>query len=65
MKANELKERSLEDLIALEKELRGQFFENRFKNFTNRLDDTSLIKKTKRDIARVKTLIAAKSKAEG
>ena len=29
----------------------------RFKNFTNRLDDTSTINKTKRDLARVKTLL--------
>jgi large subunit ribosomal protein L29 len=61
MKAKELKERSLEDLQGLEKELYGQLFEHRFKNFTNRLDDTSLIRKTKREIARVKTLVAQKS----
>ena len=60
MKAKDLKERSTEDLVALEKELRGQFFEHRLKNFTNRLDDTSLIRKTKRDIARVKTVLRQK-----
>ena len=63
MKATELRERTLEDLQNLEKQLRTQLFENRFKNHTNRLDDTSLLPKTKRDIARVKTLIAQKAKA--
>jgi large subunit ribosomal protein L29 len=64
MKAKDLKDRSVDDLSALEKELQGQFFENRLKNFTNRLDDTSLIRKTKRDIARVKTVLAQKSNAK-
>lgn len=64
MKAKDLKDRSVDDLSALEKELQGQFFESRLKNFTNRLDDTSLIRKTKRDIARVKTLLAQKSNAK-
>ncbi len=64
MKAKDLKDRSVDDLSALEKELQGQFFESRLKNFTNRLDDTSLIRKTKRDIARVKTVLAQKSNAK-
>ena len=64
MKAKDLKDRPVDDLSALEKELQGQFFESRLKNFTNRLDDTSLIRKTKRDIARVKTLLAQKSNAK-
>jgi large subunit ribosomal protein L29 len=62
MKASELRERSLEDLQSLEKDLAKQLFDHRFKNHTNRLDDTSLLPKTKRDIARVKTLIAQKAK---
>ena len=57
MKAKDLRERSLEDLKELEKSLSGDTFQNRFKNFTNRLDDTSQINKTRRDLARVKTLV--------
>lgn len=63
MKAKDLKERSLEDLKELEKSLRKDFFQNRLKNFTNRLDDTSSIKKTRKDLARVITLINEKSTA--
>ena len=61
MKAKDLRERSVEDLRELEKSLQRDTFNNRFKNFTNRLDDTSLINKTKRDLARVKTVLAQKA----
>lgn len=57
MKAKDLRERSVEDLRELEKSLTRETFTNRFKNFTNRLDDTSVIGKTKRDLARVKTIL--------
>ena len=57
MKAKDLRERSLDDLKELEKSLAKDTFTVRFKNFTNRLDDTSTIAKTKRDLARVKTLL--------
>lgn len=57
MKAKDLRERSSEDLKELEKSLAKDTFTARFKNFTNRLDDTSTINKTKRDLARVKTLL--------
>jgi large subunit ribosomal protein L29 len=57
LKASDLHERTIEDLHELEKTLAHDVFQNRFKNFTNRLDDTSLIKKAKRDLARVKTVL--------
>ena len=43
MKAKDLRERSVEDLRELEKSLAKDLFANRFKNFTNRLDDTSAL----------------------
>jgi large subunit ribosomal protein L29 len=57
MKSKDLRERSVEDLRDLEKSLAKDTFTHRFKNFTNRLDDTSIINKTKRDLARVKTIL--------
>lgn len=57
MKAKDLRERSPEDLRDLEKSLASDRFQARFKNFTNRLDDTSTIKKARRDVARVKTVL--------
>ncbi len=62
MKSQDLRERSVEDLRELEKSLAKDLFQNRFKNFTNRLDDTSSIKKTRRDLARVKTLLVQHKK---
>jgi large subunit ribosomal protein L29 len=57
MKAADLREKSVEDLRELEKTLARDVFQSRIKNFTNRLDDTSAIRKTKRDLARVITLL--------
>jgi large subunit ribosomal protein L29 len=65
MKAKEIAERETEDLATLEKELRRQLFEYRLKNHTNSLDDTSLSRKTRRDIARVKTILAQRAKSTG
>ncbi len=57
MKASDLREKSAEDLRELQKTLAHDVFESRLKNFTNRLDDTSAIRKTRRDLARVITLL--------
>jgi large subunit ribosomal protein L29 len=57
MKASDLREKSGDDLRELEKSLVRDVFQNRLKNFTNRLDDTSAMRKTKRDLARVITLL--------
>jgi large subunit ribosomal protein L29 len=60
MKAADLREKSQEDLHELQKTLTRDVFQNRLKNFTNRLDDTSAIRKTRRDLARVITVLREK-----
>ena len=62
MKARDLRDRSTEDLAELERSLTGERFQNKFKNFTNRLDDTSVIRKQKRDLARVKLILTERSR---
>ena len=57
MKASDLREKSIEDLKELGRSRASDVFQNRLKNFTNRLDDTSAIRKSKRDHARVITLL--------
>jgi large subunit ribosomal protein L29 len=57
MKAKDMREKSLEDLREMEKSLAHDAFQSKLKNFTNRLDDTSQIRKLRRDVARVKTLL--------
>ena len=68
MKAKDLRDRTTEELNELAKTLVAEAFQARFKNFTNRLDDTSSLRKTRKDIARVRTILAeraAKAGAEG
>ncbi len=47
-----------EELVAAKKEL----FNLRFQNATNQLDNTSRIKEVRRNIARIQTVIAQKTK---
>ena len=64
MKAKDLRDRTTEHLQELEKSLQGDVFQARFKNFTNRLNDTATIRKTRRDLARVKTVLTQRQQAE-
>lgn len=64
MKAKDLRERTTEHLRELEKQLASEVFQARFKNFTNRLNDTSSITKARRDLARVKTILTERAAAE-
>jgi large subunit ribosomal protein L29 len=61
MKAKDLRERTTDHLKELEKQLTGDVFQARFKNFTNRLNDTAAIRKTRRDLARIKTILTQRS----
>ena len=63
MKYTELVEKSLQELEGLLKEKKVELFELRMKLKTMQLQDTSQIRKTRKDIARIKTAIAQK-KAE-
>jgi large subunit ribosomal protein L29 len=63
MKAADLREKSVEDLTELQKSLVHDAFQNRLKNFTNRLDDTSAIRKSRRDLARVITILHQRASA--
>jgi large subunit ribosomal protein L29 len=63
--SKDLREKSLEDLRELEKTKGKELFDVRFKNFTNRLDDTSLINKGKRELARIKTILLQRTTGVG
>ena len=58
MDIQELRECTVERLEELEKTLRRQIFEARIKNYTNQLDDTASIRRARRDLARVKTVMS-------
>jgi len=57
MKAKELRELSGEELQDKEKELSRELFNLRFQKATGQLGNTSTIPKTKRSLARVKTVL--------
>ncbi|MDF1761851.1 MAG: 50S ribosomal protein L29 [Oleibacter sp.] len=61
MKASELKEKSVAELQSQLEELLGEQFKLRMGKATNQLGQTHLIRETRRDIARVKTVLASKA----
>ncbi len=63
MKAAEMREKTQEELTELEASLRRQIWKVRFDNLSNQLDDTSSIRKLRRDLARVKTLLTQRTRA--
>ncbi len=64
MKYTEIIEKSLQELEGLLREKKLELFELRMKLKTMQLQDTSQIRKTRKDIARIKTAIAQKKRAE-
>jgi len=63
MKAKELRDRSESDLVDLSRQLERELFGHRMKNQTGQLDDTSLLQKTRRDLARI-ALVRSERKAK-
>jgi large subunit ribosomal protein L29 len=60
MKPGELKDLSLDELIAKSSELRGEFFNAQVKKATGQLENTAKLKLLRRDIARVETVLREK-----
>jgi len=58
----ELRECNAERLQEIEKQIRREIFDARLKNYTNQLDDTASIRRARRNLARVKTLLTEKAK---
>ncbi len=65
MKAKDLRERSTEDLRTLAHTLRQDLFSYRMKNATSRLDDTSLLAKTRKDVARIELVLTERARGQG
>ena len=60
MEANELRDKSVEELKAQLRDLYKDQFNNRMQSATGQLGQVHLLKAVRRDIARVKTIIAEK-----
>lgn len=63
MKAKELRNKTFEELRKLEQELRKKLQELRIAKFLKKLDKPHLLKLTKKDLARVLTIINEKKRA--
>jgi len=63
MKASEFRELSVEELEVKQKELAEALFNLKFQHATGQLDNTAQLKRTRRDIARVKTVLGEKRRA--
>ncbi len=61
MKASELREMTIDELVQQETELKRKLFNLRFQRASGELDNTAELKKTRRDIARVMTVIGQRS----
>jgi large subunit ribosomal protein L29 len=64
MKASEFRDLSIEELEVKGKELAEALFNLKFQHATGQLDNTAQLGKTRKDIARVKTILAEKQRAE-
>ena len=63
MNAKDLRARATEDLVELKSSMKKELFGNRMKNFTNQLDDTSQLRKTRRDLARIEGILRERATA--
>jgi large subunit ribosomal protein L29 len=63
MNAAELKELAVEELEQKAKETRDEFFNARVKHATGQLEDTAKLRRLRRDIARVETVLLEKREA--
>jgi large subunit ribosomal protein L29 len=64
MKASQLRDLSLEELTEKEKGLKEELFNLRFQNATNQLENTARLPLTRKEIARISTVIREKMEAE-
>lgn len=65
MKADKVRELTAEDLRSKENELREQLFRLRLQKSIGQLDDGLKIRQTRRQIARVKTILKEKTSGAG
>lgn len=63
MKPSELRDMTLDELRQKERDLYAEVFNLRFQLATNQLENPMRLPLTKKDLARVKTLIAQKKRA--
>ena len=64
MKANEMREKNVDELRELSEERRKELFDLRFKHYTGQLINTSSLRSVRREIARIETVIRERELAQ-
>jgi large subunit ribosomal protein L29 len=62
MKVAEMRDKTVDELNARERELSEQLFKLRFQRATGRIENPMKIRQVKREIARIKTLLTERSR---
>jgi large subunit ribosomal protein L29 len=65
MKFADLREKSASDLGELKASLTRDLFSYRMKNSLGQLEDTSLMRKVRKDLARIEQILTERGRAEG
>ena len=65
MKAEELKGKTADELTGDLLQLRKEAFNLRFQQASGQLENTARVRQVRRDIARIKTFLGVRAKAQG
>ncbi len=63
MKARDLREMNLDELMQKEKDLNAELFNLRFQLATNQLENAMRLPFTRKDLARIKTIISERQRS--
>jgi len=63
MKAGELRELEVEELVQKAREARNEFFNAKVKHATGQLEDTAKLNRLRKDVARVEVVLTEKREA--
>jgi large subunit ribosomal protein L29 len=61
VKPAEMREQTVQELAEQEQNLRRELWKTKMHNYTNQLDDTAKIRRLRRDIARIKTVLTERA----
>jgi large subunit ribosomal protein L29 len=64
MKASDLRDLSVEELRAREKDVREELFNLKFQHATGQLENTMRIPQMRKDLARIKTILKERDRAD-
>jgi large subunit ribosomal protein L29 len=64
MRAKEVRDLSDQELVVRERELKEKLFHLRLRRGTNQLESAGVLSQTRRDVARIKTILGERARAK-